>query len=542
MIATRGNLGYYRGVNKWRILGLAVSLISLIGFIISPLTVAAEPPALTSLLITEVQTGANGSASNEFVEIYNPTDQPTNIGGWQLRYVNAGGETTTLVATVPDGVVLPAGAHYTFHGQNITAQGSGQVYSPKLSAADKTVALFGVDAATCQLVVEDAVAWATSGAITKGEGAAVSVPQANASTEKLLQRYQDSQGVYVDTNDNAYDFALSLGAGVSSPGADNALLLPADAPPAPAGSVSILAPLPIADCVIPPPDPEPIPEPDPTPQPDPDPTPDPSDDGETPPADEPSDPEPQPEVTPNAGLPPPIITELLPDPTAPQTDADDEFVELYNPGDTAFDLSGYILETGITTKYRFVFPAGSTLAPRTFVSLFSADTHLALANGGGQARLFGPENTLLGQSQEYGPAKAAQSWALVDGTWQWTTVPTPNVQNVSSPTAVAKVASVTTKAKTTKSKTAKATTAKTTKPKAASKTSKTTKTSATDTVQNLALMAPRAPLHPSVLAATGVFALLYGAYEYRRDLANKLYQLRRNRAARSAARHSAKGR
>ncbi len=517
------------------------------------------------MLITEVQTGASGSASNEFVEIYNPSDASVAIGGWQLRYVNAGGEATTLIATVPDGTVLPAGTHYVFHGQNVAIQGAGQVYTPKLSAADKTVALFAVDLATCQMVVQDAVAWATPLVATKGEGLAVPVPANKASSEKLLQRYRDENAQYVDTDDNAHDFAISVDGLAGSPGVATQLVLPADQPASGQGSESTLAPLPIPDCVVPPPapDPAPLPSPDPNPNPAPDPTPTPAptpdpvpgpdpssepstDTGETPPPQPSGDPEPA--VSPNAGLTSPTITELLPDPAAPQTDANDEFIELYNPNETQFDLTGYVLETGTATKYRFVFPDGSLLAPHAFTALFSADTGLALSNSGGQARILDPNNTLLNQTDLYGSAKEAQAWALVDGVWQWTSLPTPNAENVPSPTVVAKVASATTKTKTTtKAKPVKPSKSKTTKAQiTAKKSTKSPKSpkqaTPNDAVQNLAITAPRAPLHPGVLAAIGVSALLYGAYEYRRDLANKIYQLRRDRAARAEARQSAKRR
>ena len=49
------------------------------------------------------------------------------------------------------------------------------------------------------------------------------------------------------------------------------------------------------------------------------------------------------------GLSAPQISELLPNPAGTGNDATDEFIELYNPNDQPFDLSGFVLQTGLTT-------------------------------------------------------------------------------------------------------------------------------------------------------------------------------------------------
>lgn len=56
------------------------------------------------------------------------------------------------------------------------------------------------------------------------------------------------------------------------------------------------------------------------------------------------------------GLAAPQISEVLPNPAPPQADANDEFVELYNSNDKAFDLSGFILQVGTTTIHKYNFP------------------------------------------------------------------------------------------------------------------------------------------------------------------------------------------
>lgn len=228
----------------------------------------------------------------------------------------------------------------------------------------------------------------------------------------------------------------------------------------------------------------------------------------------------------DVGLAAPQLTELLPNPASPQTDAEDEYIELYNPNDSSYDLSGFMLYASGTKKY--TFPEGTMLAPRSFKAFFSADTHLSLSNATGQVRLVDPLDREIGVSEVYNAAKDNQAWVRVNGSWHWTTVLTPNAANVlQTPAVVGEKASRRTQ------KSTVVATKQTTSP--AKKVSE-------PVTQHAATVIDKAPVHPWVLAGVGGLALLYGAYEYRRDMANKFYQLRSNRAARRAHRARAEGR
>jgi hypothetical protein len=222
----------------------------------------------------------------------------------------------------------------------------------------------------------------------------------------------------------------------------------------------------------------------------------------------------------DAGLTAPQITELLPNPAGTGNDATDEFVELYNPNTTAFDLSGFTLETGLSTKHSYTFPAGTSLPPKSFVAFRSADTGLSLSNTSSQADLLDPFGTVIAQTDPYSSAKDGLTWALAKGTWYWTTHATPSSANV-----IAQVA--------TTSKIKQTSTSKTTAVKGAS-TAKPATTVATTSTKSAAEVS--APIHPGMLAAVVVLGLGYGVYEYRHDLANRIYQFRSNRAARRKAR------
>ena len=216
------------------------------------------------------------------------------------------------------------------------------------------------------------------------------------------------------------------------------------------------------------------------------------------------------------GLMSPNITELLPNPTGTGNDATDEFIELYNPNNVAFDLSGFGLQVGTTALHSFTFPTNTLLPPQGFTAFYSSSTGLSLSNSGGQVKLLDPFGSSIAATAVYGTAKDGQAWALADGKWYWTTKLTPGAKNViNQPPASKKTAAK----------------AKSSKAAAKAKSSK-IKTAAAISSPNSDDPASTTPIHAWTLALVAGLALLYGAYEYRTDLANRIYQLRRYFAAR----------
>jgi hypothetical protein len=225
------------------------------------------------------------------------------------------------------------------------------------------------------------------------------------------------------------------------------------------------------------------------------------------------------------GLNAPQITELLPNPTGTGNDDTDEFIELYNPNDVAFDLSGFALQTGTTIKHTYVFPDETKLPAKAFVAFYSSDTGLSLSNTTGQAVLLDPFAKQLAQVDPYATAKDGQTWAFANGAWHWTTQATPSAANVIKQVVAAK----------TTKKNNKSTAASHTSGSASSGVQGASTVASQTTLNDQEAVAP-APIHPAVLAAIGVLAVGYGVYEYRHDLANKIYEFRRDRAYRRAAR------
>jgi len=224
----------------------------------------------------------------------------------------------------------------------------------------------------------------------------------------------------------------------------------------------------------------------------------------------------------NIGLVAPELTELFPNPAAPQSDDNDEFIELYNPNPQAFSLAGYRLEAGTTYSRGYNFTTGE-LEPKSYKAFLITDTDLQLSNTEGQVRLLAPDGTTISETPGYESAPEGQSWSLIADNWQWTETVTPNAANLASADTVTVAGTSSSKPKTTVS-TKKTTTGKV---DAAS-----TNTPSSDPSQ----LNDAAPLHPLILAGVGAAAVAYAVYEYRKDMANGLFRLRRYLRNRRAVR------
>lgn len=468
---------------------------------------AASGVTLSPVLITEVKTGTAASAAQEFIELTNTTDQPVDMSGWQLWYFSAQSTLDAPTHTVLLGGSLDAHAIMTLTGAagypDVTAQ---QTYSFSMAGTGASIALMRPADAACQLTLVDGISWGSAATPLLGQAAGA------PGTSQSLARRSTIDGTWQETADTAADFWVTS---TPTPGlANNADDMPAPDDTAPDIVLPPDRTVPDATCQLPVP---------------------PGDGSATPPADG----TPQPgsgadaPVVVNAGLSPPAITELLPNPASPQTDDADEFIELYNPNTQPFSLDGYILCAGATTAHNFTVPTGTILPPQTYVAFFSSQTNLSLANNGGQAWLLDADGNVVSQSAAYGTAGDGQAWALIDDNWQWTTTPTPGAANslaLAAPASSSKSSTVKTAAKKTAAvKAASTTKAKAAKP-AATKKPAAKKKPATSLAAQTVTTPHASPLHPALLAIAVLFALLYAAYEYRHDLANKLQHLRRRRS------------
>lgn len=214
------------------------------------------------------------------------------------------------------------------------------------------------------------------------------------------------------------------------------------------------------------------------------------------------------------------LSEILPNPASPKLDSKNEFVELYNPNDKVFDLSGFVIQTASASSasnHKYQIPTGTRLSPHGFLAFSSGSTSISLSNSGGQAWLMDPLGKIISKSEPWREADDGQAWINIDGNWRWTGRPTPGGINKVAAVLGGQVgqASISNKkvAKIVSDSNGKTGVQPVSKP------------AATKVDNNLSV-------HPLTLAIVALAALLYGCYEYRYDIANRYRIWRAQRAAR----------
>jgi len=465
----------------------------LLGLIYSP-PIKAETLPESRIVISELQTESASSALDDFVELTNRSEDNVDVTGWEIQTKATGATSEWIERIVLNGTIYAGGSIILSYSDAIhpylTDIASGH-FTTGLSTNGGHIRLFD----TNLVVEEDKLGWGTA---SNAELLPAPKPlKPNSLNRKIIE------GALVDTNNNLADFEL----GVPSPRAENVAPGPAEEPP-------------LEEEPEVPPEEELAEEPEEEP---PEVTPE-----ELPPSEEP--------VTESIeavfALPalPLRINEILPDPVAPQTDAEDEWIEIYNPNEEEVSLKDYKLQTGSSFSYSHTFaeviiPAGD------YISVSSGGTSLVLSNSGGAVRLLDPLGGVMDILASYPDVEAGEAYAFDGSGWGWTTTPTRDAENViTQPIIEPKVIKAAVKSVKKATSAKKATTVKkasTTKKKTTA-TSKSKKSVAVRQVfEDPAAISTEPPLHPSVLAGTGVLAILYGGYEYREDFSNKLFRLKR---------------
>ena len=230
-------------------------VIGLIAVVLLPLGLVQRPAVAADghLVISEVVTGG-ATASDELVELYNPSAAAMPTEGLELIYVSASGATITRrVGWAVGAPLLAPGAHLLVANEaGAFAAIADAVYAGGMAATGGSVAL-RIQGATTAV---DAVGWgdATSAWL---EGNPASAPPSGSSIERLPGA---SAGSTKDTDDNAADFVVR-----SVPDPQNV-----GSPPVPASPEPTPSPLPTATPI---PDPTETPAPSGTPAPSASPTP-----------------------------------------------------------------------------------------------------------------------------------------------------------------------------------------------------------------------------------------------------------------------------
>jgi DNA/RNA endonuclease YhcR with UshA esterase domain len=123
-----------------------------------------------------------------------------------------------------------------------------------------------------------------------------------------------------------------------------------------------------------------------------------------------------------------IVNELLPHPS---TGVNDEYIELYNQSNEDVDLAGWILEDLGGKQYIIPKNAESIMSANSYKIFYKSVTKISLNDDGDSINLLWPDGSLCSDSQEYKNAGYNMSWSRnADGGWIFSTTATPEAVNI----------------------------------------------------------------------------------------------------------------
>jgi predicted extracellular nuclease len=182
----------------------------------------ATPLVSGNILISEFRLRGATGPTDEFIELYNNTDSTIAVqsgdgsAGWSIASLNPDAQGSTLVATVPNGTVIPPRAHYLVtnnaaNGYSLAAAAASDLQYQADIPDNVGIALFRTaNAASYALATRlDAVGFNTASSSTADlfrEGGGLPVVLTSNEDYSFVRKM--STGLPQDTNDNAADFAL----------------------------------------------------------------------------------------------------------------------------------------------------------------------------------------------------------------------------------------------------------------------------------------------------------------------------------------------
>jgi hypothetical protein len=329
------------------------------------------------IVISEFKTsGGTGKSTDEFIELYNPTNADVNLNCWQLVKKTTSGSSYVLVDNFGDKTIQAHSFFLIAHPTGYLGTVTPDIYYTTTNSISDNNTIILSDST---LAVIDEVGYGTA---TVFETEAAANPVAGKSLERKA-RADSTAEMMVEGGVHYY-----LGNSEDSDNNNNDFI-PRDTSE-PQNSLSE----PEYAVLVPPP----------------------------PPPDSPPPPQPAPSYSSHI-----VINELFPNPKG--TD-DGEFIELYNTGDTPVNLNNWKLGDLSTRLFAISNEdfQSTVVAPHGYFVVDKKASGISLNNTSDAAKLYHPNDTLV-NSVEYSSCLEAKSYGLVKGKWVWTDEVTPGKAN-----------------------------------------------------------------------------------------------------------------
>lgn len=182
------------------------SAMMILALAISGLPMNFAKASSTSIVISEFRVRGPNGAADEFIELYNLSSSPVDVGGWLVRGSNNAGSVSTR-ATIPAGTVINPGCYYLVTNSST----SGGPYSGAVTG-DLTFATGITDDGGIALTLPGGTTIVDQVGMSVGSAYKEGTPLASLGTSNLDRGYErkpgGAAGNSTDTDDNSSNFQL----------------------------------------------------------------------------------------------------------------------------------------------------------------------------------------------------------------------------------------------------------------------------------------------------------------------------------------------
>ena len=190
---------------------------------VAAITAGADHVVISELAPKNIGGGTSTSANDEFVELYNPTAQDVDIGGWKIQYKSATGASYADKVTIPGQTVMPPRSYYLVAGRSYTGTVTPDLrHTADLQfAGDSGHVRLGNENVTVQKVdgnVVDAVGYGTTADSAEGGSRAPALP--TGATAHTLERKANPASTASSMASGGADETAGNGQDSDSNGAD----------------------------------------------------------------------------------------------------------------------------------------------------------------------------------------------------------------------------------------------------------------------------------------------------------------------------------